>query len=192
MLDHWEMKVVVQSKDQKECTIRNEKVFVRNKARDSTLMSDNTGVIDSSTVSSAVDPASMETTISFETITDVEDVIDLDSDVDNNNGYRLINMEMLANLFSPLTCPNCHESDCLQMEEDADKKKGLGTFISIKCCYCDYQNDTYTSKSVALMEKSKGMKTFDVNIRTVYAMRSIGVGYAGLEKYVDCWTCQNR
>ena len=32
------------------------------------------------------------------------------------------------------------------------------------------------------MEKSKGMKTFDVNIRTVYAMRSIGVGYVGLEK----------
>ena len=91
-------------------------------------------------------------------------------------------MEMLANLFSPLTCPNCHESDCLQMEEDADKKKGLATFISIKCCYCDYQNDIYTSKSVAAMEKSKGMKTFDVNIRTVYAMRSIDVGYVGLEK----------
>ena len=73
-------------------------------ANDSTLMSDNTGVIDSSTVSSVVDPASMETTISFENITDVEDVIDPDNDVNNNNGYRLINMEMLANLFSPLTC----------------------------------------------------------------------------------------
>ena len=145
-------------------------------------MSDNTGVVDSSTVSSVVDPASMETTISFEKITDVEDVIDRDNDVNYNNGYRLINMEMLANLFSPLTCQNCHESDCLQMEEDADKKKGLATFISIKCCYCDYQNDTYTSKSVAVMEKSNGMKTFDVNIRTVYAMRSIGVGYVGLEK----------
>ena len=102
-------------------------------ANDSTLMSDNTGVIDSSTVSSVVDPASMETIISFEKITDVEDVIDRDNDVNNNNGNRLINMEMLANLFSPLTCPNCHESDCLQMEEDADKKKGLATFISIKC-----------------------------------------------------------
>ena len=46
MLDHWEMKVVVQSKDQKECTIRNGKGFCKKQskgANDSTLMSDNTG-----------------------------------------------------------------------------------------------------------------------------------------------------
>ena len=33
------------------------------------------------------------------------------------------------------------------------------------------------------MEGSKGMKPFEVNIRSVYALRSTGVGHTGLEKF---------
>ena len=72
-------------------------------------MSDDTVIDMGSTVTvsdtGVVDPASMETTISYEKITDVEeDVIDHDNNVNNNHVYRLFNMQMLANLFSPLTC----------------------------------------------------------------------------------------
>ena len=64
------------------------------------------------------------------------------------------------------------------------KEKGLAYFITVLCTECDYKLSSYTSKSVQpLVEGSKDMKPFEMNIRTVYAFRSCGVGYTGLEKF---------
>ena len=71
------------------------------------------------------------------------------------------------------------------LEEDGCKKKeGLAYFITVLCTECDYKFSSYTSKTVQpLVECSKGMKPFEVNIRTVYALRSCSVGHTGLGKF---------
>ena len=84
-------------------------------------------------------------------------------------GYRLICMGLLQCLVSSLACPECHEK-ALVLEEDGCKKKDLVYFITVLCTECDYKFGSYTSKTVQpLVEGPKGMKPFEVNIRTVSA-----------------------
>ena len=98
-------------------------------------------------------------------------------------GYRLIDMGLLQCLVSSLACPDCHEKT-LVLEENGCKNKGIPYFITVLCTECDYKFGSYTSKTVQpLVEGSNGTKPFQVNIRTVYAFRSCGVGHTGLEKF---------
>ena len=41
--------------------------------------------------------------------------------------------------------------------------------------------EKYTSLSIENIEKKKGMRNFEVNVRSVYAMRNCGVGHRGRE-----------
>ena len=86
-------------------------------------------------------------------------------------GYRLVDMGLLQCLVSSLACPECHEK-ALVLVKDGCKKKILS--ILLLCCAqnteCDYKFGSYLSKTVQpIVEGSKGMKPFEVNIRTVYA-----------------------
>ena len=82
-----------------------------------------------------------------------------------------------------MACPECHEKT-LVVEEDKFKKKGLASFIIVSCSNCFYESSSFTSKGVQpLDEETKGMKPFEVNIRSVYAFRSCGVGHTGIEKF---------
>ena len=90
-------------------------------------------------------------------------------------------MEIFHNIISSLVFPECYGA--VQAEEDTSKKKGLAAFIIISCNECDFQTETYTSKTVQRSEEIvKGMKHLEVNIRSVYALRSCGVGRTGLDK----------
>ena len=99
-------------------------------------------------------------------------------------GYRLVDMSIFQNILSSLRCPNCHEAGCLYIEEDQERKKGLASMLSIACeCGCEKQ--TYSSHTVENNNDggtNKGMKPFDVNIRAIYGMRTIGSDHTGLEK----------
>ena len=96
----------------------------------------------------------------------------------NISGYMLLDMEILGNLFSTLLpCPNCLNIGTLQLLEDADKKKGFASFLTLTCQLtdCEFKHGFYTS--------NKSSYSFDINIRAVYSMRSCGQGYAGLERF---------
>ena len=83
-----------------------------------------------------------------------------------------------------MRCPDCHETDCLLVEEDQERKKGLASLVSITCD-CGYEKQTYSSHNVEKTNEgstNKGMKPFDINIRAVYGMRTIGFDHTGLEK----------
>ena len=97
-------------------------------------------------------------------------------------GYRLIDVQILENMICSLACPSCFEKD-LFVVEDPIKRKGLASHISIRCT-CGYEKEDYTSKVIVDNKNSvRGMKPCEVNTRIVYALRTCGLGHAGLEKF---------
>ena len=67
------------------------------------------------------------------------------------------------------------------MEENSNKKKGLSSHLAVRSD-CGYEKETYTSKTIEKETHEKGMKTFEVNMRAVYAMRTVGLDHTGLDK----------
>ena len=92
-------------------------------------------------------------------------------------GYRLIDLEILNSVFSTLRCPECMSSE-LSLSENEKKRKGLASCLYVRCSACDYSKEFYSSI------KNK-QKSFDINTRVVYAMRSCGQGYSGFSRFVS-------
>ena len=64
---------------------------------------------------------------------------------------------------------------------DTPKRKGLASFVEIKCTPCGYSIGGYSSSII--QKEGKGVKAFDVNTRSAYVMRSCGLGIIVLEIY---------
>ena len=92
-------------------------------------------------------------------------------------GYRLIDMSILNNIIHGcFACPYCsHQS--LSIKELTKKKRVFASTFVVVCSNCKYCNEFLTSK---ICNNKAGC---DVNRRSVYTMRSIGVGYTGLRKF---------
>ena len=90
-------------------------------------------------------------------------------------GNRIIDMDILRNVFAILSCPECKEShlSCTQ-----NKKQGLAFEMKLECLECDWCYNFWTSK-----KKSKS-RNFDVNSRIFYSMRRIGKGYQGMRRFL--------
>ena len=89
------------------------------------------------------------------------------------SGCRLFDM-ILKNLICSLACPECSLT-MLDFVEQFNMKRGLASYVSIVCKHCNYSRNSYTSKtffpSLQKSKSTKGMKSFEVNMRMVYAMR---------------------
>ena len=66
---------------------------------------------------------------------------------------------------------------------DLSKRKGLASCISVSCKTCKYNSTYHSSPVIINNNESRGAKTFDINQRSVYAMRSIGLGLSALERF---------
>ena len=97
------------------------------------------------------------------------------------SGYRFIDLEILNNVFQLLCCPTCH--GILELFENSEKKKGLASFLSVKC-HCGFSHDFYTSTS-------SSHQCFDVNKRAVYTFRALGQGFSGLTKFTSLMNMPN-
>ena len=92
-------------------------------------------------------------------------VVDISSDSEHSKtveGYRLFDLNMLSKLVAELLCQNCCDKQ-LYISENASKRKGLVSFISVKCSR-GFSKSEYTSPCV---QEGKGVKAFDINIRSV-------------------------
>ena len=87
----------------------------------------------------------------------------------NIYGNRIIDVEILSDIFQLLCCPTCHLPQ-LKLGENISKKKGLASLLYLECV-CGYSSEFYTSKTCG--------KGFDINGRAVYSMRACGQGHAG-------------
>ncbi|GFT02553.1 CCHC-type domain-containing protein [Trichonephila clavipes] len=82
-------------------------------------------------------------------------------------GNRIIDMEVLLNLFLQLCCPRCFEEGILVSE---DSTYGLCSNFVIRCKHCDFYSGFSSSK--------KTLNCLEVNTRFVYGMRKIGKGFS--------------
>ena len=80
-----------------------------------------------------------------------------------------------------MNCPDCQQAGTLFLEEKHDRQKGLASNL-ILICECGYENEFYTSQTVNKCSLKQGMNPFEVNLRAVYGMRTIGADHASLEK----------
>ena len=90
-------------------------------------------------------------------------------------------MSILNTLVSSLACPECYECRTLFIDEQYEQRKGLASYVSINCSSCHYINESYTSQTICT-SKIRGAKPMEINYRAVYAARTVGQGYSGLEK----------
>ena len=93
-------------------------------------------------------------------------------------GFRIFDISILATVFESLPCPSCKRV-ALSLEEDEDAKMGLASLLILKCTggKCSFTRQFYTSAKI------QNKQAFEVNRRAVLAMRNIGVGHQGLEKF---------
>ena len=62
-------------------------------------------------------------------------------------GYRLLDITILKDIFMGLSCPECFEVGSLSLEEDYDRKNGLASLLIITC-ECGYEKEAYASHTV--------------------------------------------
>ncbi|GFT11505.1 CCHC-type domain-containing protein [Trichonephila clavipes] len=82
-------------------------------------------------------------------------------------GNRIIDMEVLLNLFLQLCYPRCFEEGILLSE---DSTYGLCSNFVIRCKHCDFYSGFSSSK--------KTLSCPEVNTRFVYGMRQIEKGFS--------------
>ena len=90
-------------------------------------------------------------------------------------GYRFIDIEILSEVFQQVVCKECGESSSLVLEDKKFERKGCASHLRLRCEECGWVFSFYSSKKVK--------KSFDVNKRLVYAMRSIGKGHASMKRF---------
>ena len=85
-------------------------------------------------------------------------------------------MDMDMEIVACLACPECKHAGIELLHE---KRFGLATKCKMLCgnCTCD--------KSFWSSQKDESGRTFDINQRTIYAMRSIGVGLAVTKTFLS-------
>ena len=77
-------------------------------------------------------------------------------------GYRLIDLEILSDIFQQLLCPFCKDG-YLKLIEKCNLIKGLASYLELYCMKCDNSINFNTSRPDRNMTSSPGQNIFDVN-----------------------------
>ena len=102
----------------------------------------------------------------------------------------LVDTRILIDIVDTIgSCPSCSEK--INFYHNVNIKQGLAHSIELYCTKCDWNTSFTTSKQVernihigeATKSPGSGKKPFDVNIRSVIAMREIGKGHTALKTF---------
>ena len=85
-------------------------------------------------------------------------------------------MGILSEIVACLACPECKHVGIELLHE---KRFGLATKCKMLCGNCMYENIFWSS------QKAESGRAFDINLRTIYNIRSIGVGLAGTKTFLS-------
>ena len=65
------------------------------------------------------------------------------------SGYRIIDVDILGNIFKSMPCKECLECK-LKLVEDDTKRMGSASCLSFYCSSCGYSEEFYTSNIMEL------------------------------------------
>ena len=116
---------------------------------------------------------SMNSTVSLRKVKVIE--CSTPNSTEKITGYRFMEMEVLFNVISILSCPDCSSAKTLSLSEKIGDRKGFASSLNIHCNSCGYNYNFFTSATNG--------KSYEINDRTVYAMRACGQGYGGLKTF---------
>ena len=54
------------------------------------------------------------------------------------DGFRIIDVSILLEFIGLFSCPECQEKKSLHIDEDMLKRKGLSSFLVVKCSTCSF------------------------------------------------------
>lgn len=95
----------------------------------------------------------------------------------NTYGNIIVDLEILnRNLLASVKCVECDSTDSIEICERPSLRKGLAVQLVLSCKHCGYKKQFYSS------EKSES-NAYDINLRCVYGLRSIGKGKAAAEVF---------
>ena len=72
------------------------------------------------------------------------------------DGFRIIDVSILLEFIGLFSCPECQEKKSLHIDEDMLKRKGLSSFLVVKCSTCFFSYSIYTSNGAKNNKKSHG------------------------------------
>ena len=94
--------------------------------------------------------------------------------------YLFINTNIITQIINLLaTCPDCDTRNIF-INFDISNKRGLSVPMKFNCTDCGWFQTFYTSEECK--RQTCGRAPFDINARSVIAMREIGKGHSALEK----------
>ena len=100
------------------------------------------------------------------------------------SGYRIVNMNLLGEMFKQLLCPNCR-TPSIDLQVNLKPARGSDICIaglhSVLIAHCETCNQTVAS--TATSEKTVPDLGITVNIRAVASARNCGVSYQQLTQF---------
>lgn len=91
-------------------------------------------------------------------------------------------MAILRSIIEDSACPECREANVTLCEKPTERK-GLSHRLSVNCEKCGYEKKYYTSVRINTTGAKKGGASFEVNLRFLLAMRTVGKGFADMENF---------
>lgn len=97
----------------------------------------------------------------------------------SDDGFIVIQISALNSLIGQTLCPSCHQPT---LNVDCGTRMGLAVKMVLTCTSCGVRDSVWTSG------RKEGAKTFEVNLRSMQAIKSIGKGQTALN---DFWATMN-
>jgi len=69
------------------------------------------------------------------------------------DGFRLVDMSILSDVFKVLACPGCKATNCIKLSES--EKQGLSSTLILQCDFCLYKYSSTSKKCRPQNSKKK-------------------------------------
>ena len=99
----------------------------------------------------------------------------------NPSSFLLMDLDILESIIDLIgKCPVCN-GNSIQLDCNFESKKGLSIPLTLRCEFCLWEKLLFTSKKVS--SDGAGDNPFEVNLRSMIAMREIGKGHTALNTF---------
>lgn len=110
-------------------------------------------------------------------------------DKENGTQFAIVDIEAIDSLFGLLPCPECGSKSMTFSKGKRDY--GLCSKLVLACSSCDFREERFSSPRVAENSQAK-VRPFEVNLRAMKAMNTIGKGATALTDFFAAMNISHR